>query len=271
MLVFLIILGCNKENKTDSTSIPNIEYASCESSLPAINWSEGEAPIEGLEGVEDELAAIDLSSLEDPVDISNLIPMFRGIIAYALEIAPDDLPNSLSHAQAFEAGKLGEVVLASLLLGKEDSTGVDFSFFRRGFHHYYTCSRGFPSTLEGFQQIYGAYDSGSGTIVDSIAKCGDRRLIAASVDVYIAESLMEGTVRETEILLKNTRDDGQLEFLVYDAEGLLTNRTQFPTIGNGPHVVTSSPYACMTCHMNPDSSETAWGYDLLMPETGPCR
>ena len=78
-------------------------------------------------------------------------------------------------------------------------------------------------------------------------------------------------VRETEILLKNKRSDGQLEFLVYDADGMLTNRTQFPTIDHGPHVVTSSPYACMTCHMNPDSSPTAWGYDLLMPETGPCR
>ena len=83
--------------------------------------------------------------------------------------------------------------------------------------------------------------------------------------------MVDGLVRETEILLENYRNDGQLEFLVYDQNGYLTNRTQFPTIGNDPHVVTSSPYACMTCHMNPNADSDTWGYDLLMPETGPCR
>lgn len=78
--------------------------------------------------------------------------MFRGMIAYALKIPPMDLPNTLSHAHALEAGKLGEVVPASLLLGQSDSTGIDFTFFRRGFHHYYTCSTKFPLTLDGFKK-----------------------------------------------------------------------------------------------------------------------
>ena len=270
MLTLLLSLACTSNEKTADTS-PIVELSSCDVPLPVIDWSESGMPTEGLEGVAEELVEIDLGELEDPVDISELMPMFRGIIAYALEISPADLPNELSHERALESGKLGEVVLASLLLGKADSTGIDFTFFRRGFHHYYTCSKAFPLTLDGFKETYGDFSSSDGTVIDSIAKCADRNIIVASSDVLVAESLMDGVVRETEILLQNQRTDGNLEFLVYDELGRLTNRTQFPTVGNGPHVVTASPYACMTCHMNAEASPTAWGYDLAFPQTGPCR
>lgn len=269
LFVFLCTIACST-TKVDS-AMPSVETSSCDVPLPVIDWSASGMPTEGLEGIEEELSALDLSSLEDPVDISTLMPMFRGIIAYALEIPPSELPNTLTHEQALQQGKLGEVVLGSLLLGQEDPTGIDFSFFRRGFHRYYTCSRAFPVSLTAFQEQFGAYDSSSGSIVDSIAKCGDRRLIHPSSNVYVAESLVDGNVRETEILLTNNRSDGQLDFLVYDAQGQLTNRTQFPTLGNGPHVVTSAPYACMTCHMNPESASNTWGYDVLMPDAGPCQ
>ena len=268
-MLFLVI-GCDTQQKPDDTALV-VAVASCDVPLPVIDWSESGTPTEGMEGVAEELAEIDLRELNDPVDISSLMPMFRGMIAYALEITPGDLPNNLSHARALEAGKLGEVVLASLLLGQSDSTGIDFTFFRRGFHHYYTCSKKFPLTLDGFKETYGDFQSSDGAVVDSIAKCADRNIIVSSNDVLIAESLMDGVVRETEILLQNQRADGNLEFLVYDELGRLTNRTQFPTVGDGPHVVTASPYACMTCHMNPEASPTAWGYDLAFPETGPCR
>ena len=54
------------------------------------------------------------------------------------------------------------------------------------------------------------------------------------------------------------------------ADGVLTDRSQFPTIGDGSHLVTSAPYTCMTCHMNPDAAPGTWGYDVLLPTTGPC-
>ena len=57
----------------------------------------------------------------------------------------------------------------------------------------------------------------------------------------------------------------------YDADGLLSTRTQFPTLNDGPHVVTSAPYACMSCHVNTDSSENAWGFDTIVPGVGPCQ
>lgn len=265
------LLACNSTDSKVTDTSPTVLLATCDMTLPVVDWSESGMPTEGLGGVDEELATMDFTDLPNPVDISELMPMFRGIIAYALEIPPDDLPMQISHEQILESGKMGEVVLGGLLLGQEDATGIDFTFFRRGFHQYYTCSRGFPVDLEGFQQMYGVYESSQGTIVDSIAKCGDRNIIVVNSDVYVAESLQDGVVRETEILLRNQRSDGNLEFLVYDANGQLTNRTQFPTVGNGPHVVTSSPYACMSCHLNAEATPTAWTYDLLIPETGPCR
>tara|TARA_B110000037_G_C17039817_1_gene473183 strand:+ start:196 stop:1065 length:870 start_codon:yes stop_codon:yes gene_type:complete len=271
-MVMMWSFGCQGVDKIeDSAEESIVALSSCDQSLPLIGWSEGTALVESVQGIEEELAALDLTQLPDPVDISNLIPLYKGFVAYALEIAPETIGDSLSHADALRADKLGEIVLGALLLGQDDLIGIDFEFFRRGFYRYYTCSRGFPLTLDGFQAIYGQYLSESGSTLNSIAKCGDRRLINSASGVYIAESITDGPVRETEILLEGVRDDGQLEFLVYDADGMLTTQTQFPTLGNGPHVVTASPYVCMSCHLNRSSSEEAWGFDVLLPTTGPCE
>ena len=181
LFLFLSLISCDTTEKTDTAQSSSTNISTCDTPLSVVDWSEEGMPVEGIEGIEEELAAIDLSELEDPVDISQLIPLFRGIIAYALEIPPGDLPNDLSHAQTQSAGKLGDVVLASLLLGKEDPTGIDFAFFRRGFHHYYTCSRGFPSTLDGFQ------DTSKGTYMENVQDiCKEySRNICRNIQEYI--------------------------------------------------------------------------------------
>jgi hypothetical protein len=125
-------------------------------------------------------------------------------------------------------------------------------------------------TIDGFKAHYIDYQSEDGSTIDSIAKCGDRRLLEPGSGVYIAESIVDGPIRETEILLDGHREDGQLEFLVYDVDGMLTNRTQFPTVGNGPHIVTASPYSCMSCHFNSGASAGTWGFDTIFPTSGPC-
>ncbi len=166
------------------------------------------------------------------------------------------------------SGPMGRVVLVSLL--NQTPGLMDFTLFRQGLQRYYTCSRAFPMTLEGFETLYGAIPE-EYTEVDSAAKCAPRRLrLSPETGVYVAESMWEDQVRETEILLAGKRTDGQLDFLVYGADGVLTDRSQFPVIGGGQHLVTSSPYTCMSCHMNPEASEHIWGYDTLVPTTGPC-
>jgi len=126
--------------------------------------------------------------------------------------------------------------------------------------------------MEGFQALYWDWtDSEPTKIADSAAKCGDRWLyINVEEGIYVAESRTDGPVRETEILLSHGRSDGNLTFLVYDESGELTDRSQFPTVAGEEHVVAGSPYVCMTCHLNSSASEDTWGYDTLMPTTGPC-
>jgi len=253
-------LGCARE--------PVTPVVSCDDPLPAIDWGDSGIP-EAFTEIEDELAATDLSGLSDPIDISAFIPLYRGFIAYALSIPPAELGDSLAHAQAEAAGSLGEVVLAAIARADPPEVGMDITFFRRGFHRYYTCSRGYPLSLEGFYLTFVDFRETEGELVDSVAKCGDRNLILDSgAQVYVAESLVDGQVRETEILLNNNRDDGQLDFLVYDAAGMLTERSLFP-VASGEEVVAAAPYSCMSCHVDP-SDATTWSFDLLVPETGPC-
>ena len=120
---------------------------------------------------------------------------------------------------------LGRVAAASLALGAADGSDLDLRFLRRGLHRYYHCDRNFPLTLEGFRATIFDYPETGSTDVDSIAKCGTRRLyVEVNTGAYVAESVHDGEVRETEILLTGRRQDGNLDFLVYDAEGRLTQK-----------------------------------------------
>jgi hypothetical protein len=232
-------------------------------------WSN--MPVEASPGIEVDLAAVDLSELPDTIDISMMNGVFRGIIAYSLDVRPEDLADTLNKADVLSSGPMGKVVAASLALGQGTAGGIDFLFLRRGLHRYYHCGRDFPKTLDGFKRAVFDYGSTGSSTIDSIAKCGDRRITVHEVaGVYIAETLVEGVLRETEIILQGRRRDGNLDFLIYNAAGELSDRTQFPTVGMGPHVYAASPYVCTTCHMNRDRTETTFGYDRLFPDVGPC-
>ena len=262
LLVLLgTLLGCPAE--------PEVDFVTCDVPLPGMDWGGSDIP-EAFADIEGELAATDLSGLPDPIDISAMAGFYRGFIGYALSIAPSALGGSLDHATARAAGPLGEVVLAAIARSPSSEAGMDFTFFRRGFHRYYTCSRGYPLTLEGFYLTFLDYRGIEGEIVDSAAKCGDRNLILDSrSQVYVAETLVDGAVRETEIVLHGNRSDGQLDFLVYDEGGMLTERSLFPNAA-GDEIVAAAPYSCMSCHFDADSNPATWAFDRLLPTAGPC-
>lgn len=240
----------------------------CDASLTGVPWGEPSVSDHNPE-LEEILDSIDFGEMPETIDISGLLAIYRGGIAYALEISPADLGDTLNRDAVLASGHMGRVVLASL--NTEAEAGIDYTLFRQGLQRYYTCSRAFPMTLEGFGVEFGEIPSAYSDIA-SAAKCGTRRLrINAEAGVYVAESIWEGAVRETEILLDNNRADGQLDFAVYGADGVLTDRSQFPTLGGGPHLIVSAPYACMTCHLNSSADPDTWGYDTLYPTgTGPC-
>ena len=242
--------------------------ADCDEVLGGVPWGEPSVS-DGNPDLESILAAIDFSTYPAQLEIGELAAIYRGGIAYALDIPPAELGDTLDRDAVLASGPLGWVVLASL--DPDLATDFDYMRFRQGLFRYYTCSRAFPMTLNGFEAVFGAI-AVDYTDIASAAKCGTRRLrIDPEAGVYVAESLIEGEVRETEILIENNRRDGQLDFVVYGADGVLTDRSQFPTLGGGPHLVVSAPYVCMTCHLNSSADDDTWGYDTLYPTgTGPC-
>ena len=276
-LLILSLLGCGDKTVEDSvvmtlddtgSSNVGVPVADCSVELTGVSWGQP-AVSDHNPSFEATLDAIDFEALPEQFDISELLGIYRGSIAYALEIAPSQLGGTIDRDDAIATGWLGKVVVASLVT--EDLAGIDYMFFRQGLQRYYTCSRGFPMTIDGFEATYGEI-AAEYTDVDSAAKCATRRLrINPAAGVYVAESLWDGEVRETEILLDGHRSDGQLDFIVYGADGVLTDRSQFPTLGGGEHLVTSAPYTCMTCHLNSSADADTWGYDTLFPTgTGPC-
>jgi hypothetical protein len=273
---FIALFACDtSQTKTAETlpqdagpQTPMVEYIDCAHVFSGIPWPLSH-PTEGDGPIDDELDAVDYSILPEQIDISGLSSFFRGHIAYALEITPEDLPTSLERDVALNAGPMGRVVLASLV---REAGRMDFLFYRRGLQQYYTCSRKFPKTLEGFKTAVYDYSVSHYTDVpNSIAKCDLRRLYTEPTKgVFVAESIIAGEIRETEILLTKNRSDGQIDFLVYGANGEITDRSQFPTVSGEKHVLAGVPYVCSTCHMNREASSHTYGFNTLFPHNGPC-
>ena len=262
-------LGLGLSGCTDSDDgTPEVARATCDVLIGGAPWGDG-PPVESRDDIDAELAAMDMNALPAMIDISALTGFELGFIAYALEVAPQELPRQLSRDDVLARGPMGKVVLGAMLKARESDgeQNFDLTFYRQGFHRYYSCTQEFPMTLDGFKEAVFDFTDRPATTVESIAKCGPRR-IKADFDegVFIAETMVDGVVRETEILLSEHRADGQLAFLAYDHAGNLTNRSEFPTTAHETKVV-ASPYGCMSCHFQ---ASDVWSFDKLIPESGVC-
>ena len=143
------ISGCAEDPKPqDSDSGPSPD--SCETLLSGVPWGEVSDFDPTFEAT---LNAVDFEALPESFDISGLMAIYRGGIAYALEISPEELGDTLNRDEALATGHLGRVVVAAL--ATDDDLGIDYAVFRLGMQRYYTCSRDFPATLEGFEAVFG--------------------------------------------------------------------------------------------------------------------
>ena len=117
----LALSACGKDTKdqTDSTAIFEVEFADCTMDFPDQPWSDVK-PVESVGGIPSALDKLDFSELADPIDVSGLLPLYLGFVAFALDIAPEDIDGTLSHEEILAAGDLGRVVLGAFLKGKED-------------------------------------------------------------------------------------------------------------------------------------------------------
>lgn len=251
-IALLIAQGCEAEPQSES-AMPSfvIDYlpAGCGSSTigPALKPHLTEADIHYRARV----LSLDTSQLPREYDLTQLNELDMSLIKYMLDQSKTD---RILTQDVAALGLMGKSIL--LALGDDPMPEfADYRELRRGLYHYYNCSRAHPVWLEDFRLIYGDYRTWPSTIIEnSHPKIHPRRIRNnAEVGVFVAETIRDGEVHETEILLQGYRNDNALEFLTYLPNGQLSNRGEFRA---GSHfVVAASPYACMSCHIDPVSQE----------------
>lgn len=198
-----------------------------------------------------ELASLDVASLPAVLDLGALTKRDRAVVAYLLERDLDSIGATLSKDD-LSATHPGRAILGAFAVSKaKGGAGTDVLFLRKALTRLYNCTRSFPPTLEEFMRSRFAWTVGEGHVVASKPKRGPRRLLGSpDGSVLVAETLnADGSVRETEIILKGTRADGALDFVTYDANGRLDTASEFP-LPSGEHRRIDSPYICMGCHQD---------------------
>lgn len=241
--------------------IPDVPRADCDSLVGGRPLSP--EAVEAAPGYVDELQSLDLASLPEQIDVASLDVKDRARVAYALETPSHTLGNTLDRDTLLASGEMGKAVLASFYPRDGGAVEFDLDFFRRGFHAFYACTRRLPLTLDGFQALYGVIaDIPRRQIAFSIPKQSPRWLREDPENhIYVAETEdADGGVREFEIILDNRRADEALDFLVYDADGSLMDRSEFGTVTGGT-VVSAVPFACMSCHVEFNEQT----YDVILP------
>lgn len=189
-------------------------------------------------------AALDPARAPDPVDYASETRATQMMVRYMVGVPG----SSVTHADARRAGPLGDALLRAAVPAPGR---LDGALLRYGLYATYLCSTPVPRSLDALVARYGDYRAWASFDVDcSRAKDGPRRIFEDHAQgVYVAETLHDGEVRETEVLFSRLRGDGQLAFAVYTETGALTDRSTFAT-GSGTHANLAAPFTCMTCHVD---------------------
>jgi hypothetical protein len=177
---------------------------------------------------------------------ASLSPFLREVVAFLLETPLDEL-GTLSSTTLAAGGPLARTVALAFLDGDGRRPAVDT--LRRGLHRYYACERRLPLALADTLALAGGLDPATTFLVPDSEPKGHERRLTTSVDglLFAADTIIDGVVRETEIVWRDRRVDGALEFLVYDEAGRLRDGSTFVTSA-GPETTAAAPYACLACH-----------------------
>jgi hypothetical protein len=252
-LALMVVTGCGDgAEPTAETLAVLIDLATCDQPIGGpFELNTDHAP-EGHSGYDTELAALDFTVLPFELELRYVDPLSQMVLAYALEL--DELPPFLIVKELATGGPLARAVLGAFAVAAtRGDPGVDFDFLRRGLHRFYACSRGFPMTLDGFRRSVVDFQSVSEHPVASVPKQGlERRLRhLPEQGVWVAQTWSDGTVRETEIIMAG-RADGALDFLAYDADGVLMDRSEF-IASDGTDISGAAPYTCLVCHLDAET------------------
>ena len=197
----------------------------------------------------------------------DLAPIERSVVVFTLGLETAEYRDKLTKADLLENKPMGVVVAAAFA---SPGNRLNYDLLLAGLSRFYNCGRGFPPTLEAFRETVFDYENAEMNEIASAAKCVPRRLYEDDdLHVYVAETVDDGVVRETEIILGRDGSGEPLDFAVYDEQGRLSDRSTFPTAGGSLRTI-GSPQVCMACHVNL-RSRTLFDYDDLIPDgTGLC-
>jgi len=250
----------------DAVEVPDVARASCEAPIGGHVTLSTETAFEAFPHYDEDLAALDLESLPETLDIESLVINVRSLVAYMLHIPLAELPATLTRDEIAAAGPMGQAVLGAFVVAANAKMpGLDLPFLRRGLHRFYQCDRAFPLHIEDFRAVHFEYADEPYYELWSVPKDDIRRIREnAELGIYIAETYIDGILRETEILMSHSRTDGALDFLVYDEAGALMDRSEFVT-ASGDTVGGASPYGCIACHFAGGSFEI----NVLFPQMDP--
>jgi hypothetical protein len=253
--LFAVVAACG--GASDDGPPEPVEYTpsvACGAALPGPALSS----VESESGYAAAVAALDLATVPDPYDFSGEIGLTRGLINYMLR-RPSG--TTFTRAEAEAAGESGRAILAAIAITPNHT--VDLVFLRRGLYYAYNCTTPLPATIDQLVERYGDFTTWPTIDQDCAPPKDSPRRIMTNYDqgVFVAETWIDGTtLRETEVVFTNLRGDGNLDFGVYTADGLLSDRSTFATTG-GSEIVGAAPYTCMTCHVDRDT----WTFSILQP------
>ena len=256
-----VTVGCGTAESIDTEAeaiIPTYERPLCgvASAGPDLKPHLTEADQEYF----DRFRALDPTTLPERYDLSDLLELDASMIGYMLEQVD---VSELERDALIARGDMGHAVL--LALGTDPKpTQVDYRELRRGLYHFYNCDRQYPARLEDFKKVIVDYTTWPSTIIEnSDPKIYPRKLHRnPELGIYVAETLRDGEIHETEILLDGYRQDGALEFLAYMPDGSIASRGEFRA--GASFVVGASPHSCMSCHREPGSNN----YTVIDPIMG---
>ncbi len=106
-----------------------------------------------------------------------------------------------------------------------------------------------PENLGGFEKLY-PFKTWRRMVLDPSRVKGHKRILyrsPANLGISVAQTIVGNETRETEVALPREGNSRHYSFIVYSADGLLSDESEFQTI-DGSHVRLKAPYVCIACH-----------------------
>jgi hypothetical protein len=219
----------------------------------------GDAVVSGV----DDSVFVDVDAVA--VSLAGLELFARDLVLWMLD-RRDDGSDVVAAADA-ATGPYATAVFAAFASGSLDATVLE-----AGLARFYSCARSVPVDVDALVAAGVEFD-GVDEEVASAVKGATRRIYRSSLaGAFVAQTVKDGVIVETEALLTDRRRDGSFDIVTYNAEGERTATSAFAApcaaraglsactprdadrvpVEGGVDVVAPAPLSCLRCHHSTD-------------------